>query len=157
MINYEAIAAELPSLRALLRFKKMALVLDESHRIETPAARVTRAIHALRADAARRYIMTGTPVANKPEDLWAQVFFLDDGRALGSSFRAFRERFCTSLGRVHAHRRTTRTPGDGVPSPGKEDRIDLPAKTFTYVLWLSSASSGGCSDRVTPGIGTVDS
>src|SRR5579885_596224 len=29
VINYEAVAAELPSLRALLRFKRMALVLDE--------------------------------------------------------------------------------------------------------------------------------
>lgn len=98
VINYEAVAAELASLRALLRFKRMALVLDESHRIKTPTARVTRAVHALRHDATKRYIMTGTPVANKPEDLWSQCFFLDDGAALGSSFVAFRTRFCTSEG-----------------------------------------------------------
>src|SRR5579884_2995792 len=30
VINYEAVATELASLRALLRFKRMALVLDES-------------------------------------------------------------------------------------------------------------------------------
>src|SRR5438105_3989661 len=78
VINYEAVASELASLRALLRFKRMALVLDESHRIKTPTARVTRAVHALRSDAAKRYIMTGTPVANKPEDLWSQYYFLDD-------------------------------------------------------------------------------
>jgi SWI/SNF-related matrix-associated actin-dependent regulator of chromatin subfamily A-like protein 1 len=98
VINYEAVAAELPSLRALLRFKRMALVLDESHRIKTPTARVTRSIHSLRSDAARRYIMTGTPVANKPEDPWAQYFFLDDGVTLGSTFDAFKARFCTSDG-----------------------------------------------------------
>lgn len=98
VINYEAVAAELASLRALLRFKKMALVLDESHRIKTPDARVTRAIHSLRNDAARRYIMTGTPVANKPEDLWAQYFFLDDGASLGNTFDAFKARFCTPGG-----------------------------------------------------------
>jgi SNF2 family DNA or RNA helicase len=98
VINYEAVAAELPSLRALLRFKRMALVLDESHRIKTPDAKVTRAVHSLRALAVRRYIMTGTPVANKPEDLWAQYFFLDDGATLGRSFDAFRSRFCTSEG-----------------------------------------------------------
>ena len=39
IINYEAVASELPSLRALLRFKRIALVLDESHRIKTPTAR----------------------------------------------------------------------------------------------------------------------
>ena len=85
VINYEAVAAELPSLRALLRFKRIALVLDESHRIKTPGARVTRAVHALRVNAAKRYIMTGTPVANKPEDLWSQCFFLDDGERWGGT------------------------------------------------------------------------
>jgi SWI/SNF-related matrix-associated actin-dependent regulator 1 of chromatin subfamily A len=98
VINYEAVAAEMPSLRALLRFKRMALVLDESHRIKTPTARVTRAVHALRHEAVRRYIMSGTPVANKPEDLWTQYFFLDDGGTLGESFEAFRNRFCTANG-----------------------------------------------------------
>jgi SWI/SNF-related matrix-associated actin-dependent regulator 1 of chromatin subfamily A len=133
VINYEAIASELPSLRALLRFKRMAFVLDESHRIKTPAARVTRAIHSLRQDAARRYIMTGTPVANKPEDLWAQVFFLDDGRALGPNFRAFRERFCTPEGgytRIDELRDRLATV---CLRREKEGTITLPPKTFTYV------------------------
>ena len=133
VINYEAVAAELPSLRALLRFKKMAFVLDESHRIKTPAARVTRAIHSLRAEAARRYIMTGTPVANKPEDLWAQVYFLDDGRALGSSFRAFRERFCTAEGgytRIDELRERLATV---CLRRQKEGTLELPPKTLTYV------------------------
>jgi len=98
VINYEAVRREFVSLRALLRFKRMALVLDESHRIKTPDARVTRVIHRLRADAAKRVIMTGTPVANKPEDLWSQLFFLDDGAALGVSFEEFRRRYCTPAG-----------------------------------------------------------
>jgi SNF2 family DNA or RNA helicase len=98
VINYEAVSAELASLKALLRFKRMALVLDESHRIKTPEAKITKAIHALRTFAARRYIMTGTPVANKPEDLWTQYFFLDDGEALGSTFDDFRARYCAASG-----------------------------------------------------------
>jgi SWI/SNF-related matrix-associated actin-dependent regulator 1 of chromatin subfamily A len=93
IINYEAVAAELPSLRALLRFKPMALVLDESHRIKTPDSKVARAVHHLRGEAARRYLLTGTPVANKPEDLWSQIFFLDDGHSLGRTFEEFREQF----------------------------------------------------------------
>src|SRR5581483_1746764 len=90
IINYEAVSAEMPSLRALLRFKRVALVLDESHRIKTPEAKVTRAVLALRSEAVKRYIMTGTPVANKPEDLWSQLFFLDDGERLGASFEVFK-------------------------------------------------------------------
>lgn len=133
VINYEAVATEMASLRALLRFKKMALVLDESHRIKTPTARVTRAVHALRHDAARRYIMSGTPVANKPEDLWTQYFFLDDGATLGESFEAFRNRFCTSNGgykRVEELR-------DSIAALSlrreKEGTVQLPPKTFTRI------------------------
>lgn len=91
VINYEAVSAELASLKALLQFKRIALVLDESHRIKTPDAKTTRAVLALRSLAARRYILSGTPVANKPEDLWAQMLFLDDGQTLGESFEQFRK------------------------------------------------------------------
>jgi SNF2 family DNA or RNA helicase len=98
VINYEAVVREMTSLRALLRFKRMALVLDESHRIKTPAAKVTRALHRLKGEAAKRIIMTGTPVANKPEDLWSQLFFLDDGATLGASFEDFRRTYCTASG-----------------------------------------------------------
>lgn len=76
----------------------MALVRDESHRIKTPDARVTRAVLQLRTEAARRYLLTGTPVANKPEDLWSQIFFLDDGEALGATVDEFRDRYWTGSG-----------------------------------------------------------
>jgi SWI/SNF-related matrix-associated actin-dependent regulator 1 of chromatin subfamily A len=76
----------------------MVLVLDESHRIKTPNARVTKAVLQLRAEAKRRYILTGTPVANKPEDLWSQIFFLDDGNALGATFDEFRARYLIAGG-----------------------------------------------------------
>lgn len=93
VVNYEAVATETVVLQALLKFRKFALVLDESHRIKAPDARVTQAVLALRQYAARRYILTGTPVANKPEDVWSQVFFLDGGESLGSSFQEFVARY----------------------------------------------------------------
>lgn len=133
VINYEAVADELPSLRALLRFKRMAVVLDESHRIKTPTARVTRAVHTLRAGAARRYIMTGTPVANKPEDLWTQYFFLDGGVTLGASFDAFRARFCTTGGgytRIDELR--SRLAAMSLRRE-KEGTVELPSKTVTRI------------------------
>ena len=34
--------------------------------------------------------MTGTPVANRPYDLWSQIRFLDGGQALGTEFAAFK-------------------------------------------------------------------
>jgi SNF2 family DNA or RNA helicase len=35
--------------------------------------------------------MTGTPVANRPYDLWAQIYFLDQGASLGKDFKEFRK------------------------------------------------------------------
>lgn len=133
VINYEAVAAELPSLRALLRFKRIALVLDESHRIKTPGARVTRAVHALRVNAAKRYIMTGTPVANKPEDLWSQCFFLDDGAALGRNFDAFRTQFCTADGGYTRVDELRERLASLSLRREKEGTVQLPSKTITRV------------------------
>jgi len=133
VINYEAVASELPALRALLRFKRMAFILDESHRIKTPGAQVTRAILALRADAARRYILTGTPVANKPEDLWSQLFFLDDGASLGESFDAFKMRYCSPAG-GYRDLDVIRARLEAIAlRREKEGTVDLPEKTVTRV------------------------
>lgn len=35
-------------------------------------------------------IMTGTPVANRPYDIWAQIWFLDQGKSLGNDFNKFK-------------------------------------------------------------------
>jgi len=37
----------------------------------------------------RRVVLTGTPVANRPYDLWGPIAFLDGGKALGVDFAAF--------------------------------------------------------------------
>jgi SWI/SNF-related matrix-associated actin-dependent regulator of chromatin subfamily A-like protein 1 len=131
VINYEAVVAELPSLRALLRFKPIALVLDESHRIKTPGARITQAVHELRGEAARRYILTGTPVANKPEDLWSQIYFLDDGATLGESFEDFRAKYCAPNG-GYVRLDDLRNRLDHLAlRRKKEGTISLPPKTYT--------------------------
>jgi SNF2 family DNA or RNA helicase len=133
VINYEAVAREVTSLRALLRFKRLALVLDESHRIKSPDAKVTRALHRLKGEAAKRVIMTGTPVANKPEDLWSQLFFLDDGATLGASFEDFRRRYCTVSG-GYVHVKDLRDQLAAVALRRlKDTALTLPSKTVVPV------------------------
>jgi SNF2 family DNA or RNA helicase len=131
VINYEAVGAELASLKALLRFKPMALVLDESHRIKTPEARVTEAVLQLRASASRRYILSGTPVANKPDDLWSQFYFLDDGDSLGTTLAEFRKRY-RSEGGGYAALDDLRDRVDGMSKRRlKEHAVALPAKRIS--------------------------
>lgn len=143
IINYEAVAAELPSLRALMRFKRMALVLDESHRIKTPGAKVTRAVHQLRTEAAKRFIMTGTPVANKPDDLWSQMFFLDDGATLGATFDAFQARYRAPWGGyTHVDELRNRVAALSLRRE-KNGTVNLPPKRISRV---SVTLSGGQLD-----------
>jgi len=130
IINYEAVAAELPSLRALLRFKPMGLVLDESHRIKTPGSKVTRAVLQLRSEARRRYLLTGTPVANKPEDLWSQVFFLDDGERLGATFEQFQAKYCDGAGGYQSVEELRERVADLALRRTKGEALKLPTKRF---------------------------
>ena len=89
--NYETIAANSPIIRLFLQTCRVGCVLDESQKIKNPAAELTRTFHDLASFFERRIIMTGTPAANRPYDIWAQIKFLDGGEALGDTFDGFRQ------------------------------------------------------------------
>lgn len=93
LINYELVLTEVDRLKRFLLTRSMALVLDESQRIKNPDGKATKAILSISPFAKKRYIITGTPIANSPRDLWAQAFFLDGGVALGQTLFDFCERF----------------------------------------------------------------
>jgi SWI/SNF-related matrix-associated actin-dependent regulator of chromatin subfamily A-like protein 1 len=93
LINYDLIASEVDRLKKFLETRPMAIVLDESQRIKNPKSKATRAIHDLAPLARRRFIITGTPIANTPEDIWAQAYFLDSGLSVGRTLQEFREKF----------------------------------------------------------------
>jgi non-specific serine/threonine protein kinase len=58
------------------------VVLDEAQAVKNPAAAQTRAVKALRGKV--RLALTGTPVENRPGDLWSIFDFLNPG-LLGSA------------------------------------------------------------------------
>jgi SNF2 family DNA or RNA helicase len=64
--------------------------LDEAQKIKNPYTDVAKALHKLAPLFVRRVIMTGTPVANRPFDIWSQIYFLDQGAALGPNFDDFK-------------------------------------------------------------------
>jgi hypothetical protein len=67
----------------------LAAILDEAQQIKNPDAAVTRVAHALRAR--HRLALTGTPLENRPLDLWSLMGFANPGY-LGTR-RAFVERY----------------------------------------------------------------
>jgi len=68
---------------------KCAVVCDESQYIKSMRANITRTLCALAPLFTRRYIATGTPISERPDDAWSQVFFLDSGKLFGTSYLSF--------------------------------------------------------------------
>lgn len=64
--------------RAFLRKRRVLYVLDEAHNIKSPNAKRTKSIVASGKYAQYRRILTGTPVAIGPFDLYSQIRFLDE-------------------------------------------------------------------------------
>jgi len=50
-------------------------VFDEAHRAKDPGAKQTRAAWSI--DAEKKWALTGTPVANKPDDMWSLLRLID--------------------------------------------------------------------------------
>jgi len=88
---------ELELMTLVLKNRKYAIVLDESQKIKNPESKTTKTLLSLRKLAAKRIIITGTPIANRPEDVWSQFFFLDDGKLLGDDYYSFKRDFSLNL------------------------------------------------------------
>jgi SNF2 family DNA or RNA helicase len=90
LTHYEVAKSEERRLALFLRTRRVAVILDESHKIKNPESDLAQVFHRLSKGFTRRVIMTGTPVANRPFDLWSQIYFLDAGKSLGNDFQLFR-------------------------------------------------------------------
>lgn len=90
IMNYEVISTNLDLIRQFLNTCRVGIILDESQKIKNPEAALSACFHSIAEGFVRRVIMTGTPVANRPYDIWSQIKFLDDGKALGASFPEFK-------------------------------------------------------------------
>jgi len=95
--NYESLVRELDLIKLILRNKNFAIVLDESQRIKNPTTQTTKAILSLRNLAKKRIIITGTPIANRPEDIWSQFYFLNGGESFGHNFDEFKKKYDIKL------------------------------------------------------------
>lgn len=68
------------------------VICDESHRIKTPTSKCSRYLARLGRVVPHRYLVTGTPLAENPVDVYAQYKFLDPS-IFGVNFGAFRDEY----------------------------------------------------------------
>lgn len=90
LTHYEVLRSEQKRLALFLKTRRVGVLLDEAHKIKNPRSEVAKVLFSLAPGFCRRVILTGTPVANRPYDLWSQIYFLDHGQSLGADFDGFR-------------------------------------------------------------------
>lgn len=91
--NYESVWRE-PFAKLLLT-KKIGIdcvICDESHRIKSPGSKCSKFLTKIGKQVLHRYLVTGTPLAENPVDIYAQYRFLDP-RIFGTRLNDFRDRY----------------------------------------------------------------
>ena len=90
LINYELVPHDMEQIRDLA---PELIILDEAQRIRNWTTRTARTVKQLKSRYA--FVLTGTPLENKLEELYSVVEFVD-GRALGPAFRFLHKHVHTS-------------------------------------------------------------
>lgn len=92
IINYELLRNHTDeTMKALRKTKWDAVVCDEAHRIKGRKSKQTKGVKLLKAKY--KFALTGTPIQNRPDDLWSILHWLDSYWSGGSYWR-FVETFC---------------------------------------------------------------
>ena len=88
--NFETISTEKERLKLFLKARNVSIIIDESVKIKNPESKLTIDFFDLSDYFKIKVIMTGTPIANRPYDIWSQIYFLDKGKSLGNNFLEFK-------------------------------------------------------------------
>lgn len=93
LVNYEGIWRDKFAKYLLRKTVPIDCVIcDESHRIKSPASKCSRFLSQLGKKVENRFLVTGTPLAENPMDVYAQYRFLDPS-IFGTSYAQFKERY----------------------------------------------------------------
>lgn len=69
------------------------VIVDESTMLKEARTQRFKSLRVPCQHIPYRTILTGKPILEKPEELWGQMLFLDDGETLGKSFWKFRDTY----------------------------------------------------------------
>jgi SNF2 family DNA or RNA helicase len=93
IVNYECARADEEEMKVWeedCRHTGYLLICDEAHKLKNPQSKQSKAILSL--NPTYSIFMTGTPVANRPEDAFSMADFICPG-VLGQNIEYFQERF----------------------------------------------------------------
>ena len=117
------------------------VVIDELSSFKSAQAKRWKALRRVRGRIKRLIGLTGTPRPNGLEDLWPEVYLLDQGERLGRTISAFRARYLKP-NKMHGHIVYSYLPREGAEeaiyeklsdvcmSIKKEDVLSLPGQIY---------------------------
>lgn len=136
LINYEKARLIEPQLR---KMKVQSLIVDESQRIKSRNAQVSKAIYRLTRRCDTRLLMSGTPVGKGYEDLFMQYRIMDP-QVFGDDYKDFESRYIRKggyMGKEIVGYRNLKELRELVAETSYrveiEDCIDLPPMDFKYL------------------------
>ena len=142
--NFETLSTDKQRMKLFLKARNVAIIIDESTKIKNPESKLTQDYFELSSLFKIKVIMTGTPVANRPYDIWAQIYFLDEGESLGTDYSQFKKH--TNLTNTLASDRNEqkifkdnvsvifeKISGFSVRETKKSCAIELPSKNYETV------------------------
>jgi SNF2 family DNA or RNA helicase len=121
------------------------VVIDELSSFKSAQAKRFKALRRVRGRIRRLIGLTGTPRPNGLEDLWPEVYLLDQGERLGKTLSAFRARYLVPE-KMNGHIVYSYRPREGAEaevydkladvcmSIRKEDVLSLPGQIYEDVL-----------------------
>lgn len=135
VINYESTWRE-GIFEALMEWCPDMIIADESQRIKTHDAAMSKAMHQLGDMARYKIILSGTPIQNNAIDIFSQYRFLDSN-VFGTNFYLFRNRYAV-MGGFQKHQvvgykdldQLIRKEHSVAYRVTKEECLDLPEQTF---------------------------
>ncbi len=98
LINFEAVEWLITQGEQLAKFTGGMLVADESAKVKTWMSNRTKAFKKLLPYFKRRYVAAANPRPKSMMDIFAQIYMLDMGKALGSGITKFRNKYFYQYG-----------------------------------------------------------
>lgn len=135
------------------------VIIDELSGFKSPSSKRWRALRKVIGMSSYVIGLTGSPAPNSYLDLWAEIYLLDKGAALGRTLTAYREKY------FNPGRRNAQIIYEWNLKPGakeqiderlkplclsmaKEDWLDLPPVTYNRVMTYMSRDERVVYDRM---------
>lgn len=108
------------------------IIADEAHSLADEESNRSQRMHALRATASSALALSGTPLSNMLDSLWAQYFWLDRGRTLGPTAEFYNKYIKRAPQKEGRFEKTEDTES-------AEERVARAISRITYPLTMTEA------------------